>query len=645
MKIVGPVGLLVLVFDPATVSFRLSIVRDLPHALPTWKPSTRVSPLFGLAEDGQEVQAAPEHFGGEHYAALIGPVNPSLLPDLQNVRIWLTLGALNVFVVSQDAAVTDDISDWAAAHSIAFEQWRIRDGIVEAYRYSQATTATLDVEFRRIGLLSARAVPGDLAPALSEYCALMASALARSAATVPEMVGDLLAVQQFVEQAISQPHLDSHTVLYRTIGVLSQLNGGVSRFSAQALSGTSPVFATECHFWIHSLLGTGIANLALHKTANFVSGKLETKRISARVAHLGGRRDSAPDLRTVAADFWHQNHLAAVEPPEPGPDEGSVPLLTHYSGRDGFRSGLNTVSAPLVAICACNCRQWSLSTITHEISHVLIRGILASVFPNPATTNGTAVVQAFLRNDPRATWLESLQFHLIESAIAMHQTAERIAEKDPTTRWTEKRIAALLDVWHHEIEEIMVHAFDFLYFHGQQSGRYVSSIWTTWGVIPTIGSRVEEYLIRTLCTVYVRHLRRQEAFEVTRDEVSETLATLKNAEAGPHVAAALALLRDEREWPRLRSTVVARADLVKLVRGFLYWDEAAQDVRGDRALTSDASDRGGYAFRIREIGQGEIDNPLRFVEEYTDSTVPSSATSAWMLYALAFWTTRGGDAR
>ena len=59
-----------------------------------------------------------------------------------------------------------------------------------------------------------------------------------------------------------------------------------------------------------------------------------------------------------------------------------LPLVTYFSGRDGYSSHLQTLSAPLTAISECNSYRSSLLTITHELSHIFIQGLLGEICPD-----------------------------------------------------------------------------------------------------------------------------------------------------------------------------------------------------------------------------------------------------------------------
>lgn len=633
MEITHRAGFLISEYDFTSRRSRISFTPSLGDALVAWRSSTRISPLFGTSSS----KGALPDSGFSGWLFLCGPVDPLALPEpAGELRIWLSLGLYNVVGLTQVSEVATEFRAQLSAARIAHELWEVQAGeVVQVQPHLEGAQDALVIDaLLELSHLGARA-PEELQSSVSEYCALMASSLRRTQQSLPEMIPDLLIVHQFVSQALADADLSSTTDTYRVLGILAHLNGGLSRFAAQTLSGTSPVDRTECHFWVHSLLGAGIANLVLQKFAAFVMGKMDSKQIPARLRQLGNQTDALPTLANAPGDFWHGNHLEAVEVPTGEQGQPLVPLLTYFSGRDGFRSGLNTVSAPLTSISACNTRQWSLMTMTHEISHVLVRSALTVMFPDPTRPGGREALLVYLE-ERENTWLRRLQSFLLEAIIAMQQTSERTAGGTVTREWNEGKLTVVLDRWHHEVEEIMVHVFDFLYFYGQDTERYVRSVWLTWGVIPNIANRVNEYVVRTLCAALVKHLRRDGAEEIARSEVLAILAELRAHGGGPYVEMAHVLLSDDTQWPVLRSTLVARKGLVKIVRGFLYWDKAAQDLRGDSTVASDASDRGGYRFKVKHLSRDYAENPLRVVQEYTDATTPSDVTSAWLLYLLAF---------
>ena len=123
-------------------------------------------------------------------------------------------------------------------------------------------------------------------------------------------------------------------------------NAGLSRFSSQALSGTSPILQTECHYWTHSLLGTGVANRALWRVTDFLNSRVHDQQFFARVAAYADRPMTEGRLESLESDhaIWRSRPLDLVTV---GAPEAYLPLVGFFSGRDGFNVTPTTVSAPL----------------------------------------------------------------------------------------------------------------------------------------------------------------------------------------------------------------------------------------------------------------------------------------------------------
>lgn len=578
-------------YDTARAKHRVRISASLAAVIASWGQCTRLSPIFGVREL-RTSSVTEETFQGSVALLLLGPVQPAVPLELcpESVRAWVSLGAFNVILYSTDISAVDSLRQWAAANNVGYEQWNLLDGEIRETLFAPrgSPASSLDSTLSRLERLAGHLDIPDLRDAVTEFCALMATTVQRAGRVWPALSTTLENAIETAESTLQMVNRASSLDCYRALGTLTSMNAGLSRLSSQMLSGTSPVALTESHYWTHSLLGTGIANIVLARLAHFAHDRLARKRIPERLEALASQTSNVPVLtRNLPEDYWHGDHLERVVVPEERCEE-PVHLLTYYSGRDGFRSHLNTLSAPLTSISACNTTRWSLITLTHELSHVLIRGALSFLYPDPTSSNLMGRLAAMVRGveEPRNT-LESLQQLLVAALLSM-EVADRGPESErPET--LERALPELLDAWHHEVEEIMVHVFDFLFFYGQSLDHYINSIWHSWAVIPNIGNRVHEYTLRTLAVALVPHLRRsvQDAENLARHEVLERLRRMCSAGTPevPYVRDACEMLEDDARWERVfRPALVARKSLVKIVRGFLYWETAAADMLRDEYL-------------------------------------------------------------
>jgi hypothetical protein len=547
-------------------------------------------------------------------------------------------------LVSQNPSETAVAIDWAKNNS-RYEHWEIAAGVVKEPHFSPE-----QVHIRNgigsLTKLSKLRMPSPLRQPVSEYCSLMASALSRSRSALPQLLQDLKVVHEETASDLFDISAGGdEIVLADEVGDLTNTNAGLARIVSQALSAVSPLIEHECDLRLHSLLGIGIADLALARIRIFAEKTLGSANIPDRVAHLE-RKPIDMDLTRLRcdSDFWFSDHLGKNGTVVghsvahlPTATDVPFPLLTYFSQTDHFKSTLTTLSAPVTAIAACNTVRWSLLTLTHEICHAIVRGVLTTLLPDPDKTEELQDAIALLNKTRKpAHLLDEIRRYLIASVIAMdhvHSLSEGVSGEFPVDA---DYLRETLDRCHHEVEEIMVHVMDFMYFYDGEADKYIPWIWLSWGVIPNIGNRVPEYVLRTLCALNAMNLRRGGLTETTsRDQLIHILSGLKDSTKDLYVEAALKHLREH--WDeRIKNALICRKGIVKIVRAFLFSDSIADSLRQERKAFGPGSKREGYPMNPRELSSLMIDNPLKFIKVYTDSGEPSEAVSAWMLSTIAF---------
>lgn len=650
MELADQLSFLVLSYSAAKKQHSIRIVASLAEALSVWTSSTRISPLFGVpAYD--TASASPDSFAGQHSVFFVGPVDPIRVTEAgANCRVWLSLGTFNLLIVAKGTKRSASLEKWLKESKIRHELWKIKDGIVADFKFGTVVETNSAPEWRQeLAHLSTATVAPELREAVGEYCPLMASALSRSTVAIPSLFPDLLSVHKFMLESLETRNSKGDDV-YEMLGLLTTVNAGLARFTSQTFSGTSPISETECHFWTHSLLGTGIANLALHRLRSFVQETLGAERIPQRLEKLEAVTEQVPDLANLPAsdEFWYRDHLGSTTLTPEDLSEPLFPLITYFSGRDGFKSTLNTLSAPLIVISSCNSLRWTLMTLTHEISHSIIRGVLGIIYPDSRQPEDITSALSLLKNRGiYPTLLDSVRATTLRTIIAMQQKEEERGGSK-TTVFDKHNLSILLDRWYHELEEIITHVFDLLYFYGRNIEKYIEGIWMSWSVIPNIGNRVPEYVLRTLCATLSLHLRRgAKAEEICRDQVVRVLEDLAaRREGGPYVPLALSYIKDHWE-DEIKERLIVRKRLVLVVNGFLYSKTIASKFLGETRLVGKKSRREGYPLRVKKLEGNKVDNPFHFIETYTDSKFPAAAHAAWLLYILAFSVTNGSviDAR
>jgi hypothetical protein len=545
---------------------KAKLVPDLRDALVDWKSSTRISPVFAIASSAAG-DASRHSFPGDSFLFFVGPVHPEKVISACTVppsAVWVGFGLLNVIVALGSRSEQRELVSFARARGLTFESWRLEDGVV---RSAEPGGAGVVGDFgARLGRLASKSVAPEVREALYEYCPLMASTISRSQPLPAGLRDNLLKTHAYIEQAVREAGLSGEDASYGLLGQLLMINAGLSRFSSQTFAGTVPISETECHFWTHSLLGIGVPSIGLWRITDFLERKLGQARLPERFARLDHFAGRIPDLCRLDINdpFWTADHLGAIAV-EDKSKTPLVPLLAYFSARDGFRSTVTTISAPLASVASCNSPRWSLLTLTHEVSHILVRGMLVSLYPDLDDPKDLERAKGLLDRRAGRNLLDEIARYLYITVVMIDKVHSEI--KGPREFDAEK-FAKLLIQWRREVEEICVHVFDFLYFYGNDVSKYVSGIWASWGTIPNVRTRIPDYVVRTISTVLAKNLRRRGGEEIARSLVTRALKNLqRTGMGGEYVSDALAYIA--AHWKdEIKPHVLARKGLVKIAKTF-----------------------------------------------------------------------------
>lgn len=624
----------------------VKIVVSMSAALRDWEESTRISRIFGVSQYRTE-KPVNKNFKGNSELIFLGPVHPERIRDSYRIKgkVWLTMGLFNVLIAPSSPDEKKAILQWANKEKINYEVWNIRDGEIIEKKVSARLPRSNNWR-NHIADLSDSEIAPELNEALQEYCPLMALSLSRAERLRDEVHPNLYSINRFVIDTLNDfQNGKSIDALYPALGQIMIVNTGLSRFVSQTFSGSTPIIETECHLRSNSLLGIGIPALGLWRLRGFLQNTLGSARLPRRFAMLGKCTTDVPDLNSLRTDseFWSRDHLGERNP-DPSDDKPLIPLLSYFSAREGFKSTLTTISAPLAALYSCNSIQWSLLTITHEISHIVIRSVLSQIYPDlDSSEQISKALELFEGRDNRANLLDEIRRYLLLAITGMDQVASGALDfSDPFDTPSEREeideevLRTLLERWHHEVEELLVHVFDYLYFYGSKADKYVPAIWSSWGTIPNINNRVREYVVRTICASLTNHLHGKDAEELAKDEVYRCLKRLTiRKTSGSYIDRALKYI--DKHWAdEIKPAVIARKPIVRIAQTFLFSRKLATSIRREARTGRANKTKEGYALRSRHIDLVTISNPLRFIETFTKSKIPSMSESAWMFYILAF---------
>lgn len=698
--------------EVADTAFSLTLTTNLRGLLRDWGPTTRISPVWRVAPNIPNADAGDRVSWGANILFLSG-VSPKWLDAhlsreslalLGDDSILLTLGAFSLVIISCFEEVTAEIVELCKGNDVVFENWHSVEP-PETTRSSE-TYFGVDIErenpteFKGAGHRSLAAVSRSLFEHASiqaddsvglmalEFYALLAVIESRATGIFSVLSQDSVQIEAMTTQLISRAEaadgtdeaaeesLDesgpAHLPLAEPQELLLTLNAALSRLSSQALSGTSPIIQTECHFWPHSFLAIGVACLALRNIASFITGIVSDARFNqiykqlldlpAKWSEAGvtGRTSDLPpylDQRdtTSAALPGH----AEVSPEESGQAEADDPAptpITYYSGRDGFRNDPLTMSAPLPSVSGCNSHQWNLGTITHELSHRILSGKIEKL------------LEGFLKSMDALgeSSREQIKQHFAAPPATVREQAERLLgftlavllrDDLENVEWDERLknpgalFRAAKERYGVPIEETLVHVFDFYHFYGANAKSYVDFVWLSWAVQPMIARRQDDYIKRTLTALSIKHFHAENWRELAVTEFRTLLESAPLADRlkmQPAILAALLGDRLESYVTHLRKMrhLLALFHLVfksEHLASLASKEDFPAPKSGGKQGKSRARRRLNYSatqlvFTRDDPGVPEtrFTNPLMFLRDYSQSHRPNAGQAAWLLHMLAF---------
>ncbi len=588
-------------------------------ALARWQGGARLSPVYGV----NGAKAVPFANEGTCWLLFAGPLFPGDIDVSGLDTVYLSIGAYNLIVRSDSDGSRRKARELAESNAVPWEEWEIAGAKLKKIRFSPNTGG-------RVAAPLLTPIPGiseALTPSAREYATLAASAYGRALPYMSTLADDIAAFDAIFRETLADDELDEIT----RQSLLVNANAALSRHSSQAFAGTSPIAETECHYFTHSLLGIGTASLALVRIRRFVERVFSHARIIERVSLLEVAPPHSTSLMSLSSqdEHWDTEHLytPAIEKhlPPPSGDDATIPLITCFSGRDGFRSTKLSLSAPLEVITACNTTMWTPLTLTHEISHTIVDGALGHLLPRPDDSARLARAVSLLGGNAKpANAREDLALLLCHHLCSLGVGGERSVTASDVAK-------AIRDGWA-ELNETLTHIFDFLYFHEKDAELYIDAIWASWGVIPNIQTRVRSYIIRSLSALHANHLRMKDGSKVTVEQTIECMRKTQSKHPNELLGAALVELEDKRET--YRKELVSRIPLVKVVRAYLYQPQIAQALRAEDTLSG--GDHAGYPHTALEFDSTRITNPLRFLSAFARDAKPSALRSAWLLFQLAY---------
>jgi len=543
--------------DSNPVEHLFGITDDLVSLLKTWRASTRISPIWKLNHkfnedwyrDSNKEAIEILFISATDPAWLINNISTITLRAIGPDDLWMSIGAYNIIAVCYDDDVVEDICSTCENAGISMERWWV-DGTIETKFRIDNITLLNPVEFSIESILDEKPaaalaferaeLPDDdtLNFMILEMYALTSAIESRSQSCFPNLRDDVMRIEKVAAKLVpdGEFHYDpDHQITnQKKRDLLLSLNAGLSRLASQALSGTTPITQTECHFWPHSFLGTGVANVALRNVTEFLTEAVRIHEYNARyeailsrqfkyeegdLRHDGTFKIPYCNLKNSVVYNWTSlaEELTKHERQVANEDVFFLPNpITYFSGRDGFKNTFLTTSAPLMCVSGANCVRWNLGTISHELSHRIISGKLERLFKSVRRRckeiNGFDEFQSHLRSHPSTKGEYSENLLIIFLANRVHEQ-EFGRPKSEIKKDISELVTSATRQNSRYIEEMLVHIFDFYHFYGADADNYVEYVWQSWAVQPSIQDKMDEYILRTVVALSIARFEHEDFHE------------------------------------------------------------------------------------------------------------------------------------
>ena len=212
-----------------------------------------------------------------------------------------------------------------------------------------------------------------------------------------------------------------------------------------------------------------------------------------------------------------------------------------------------------------------------------------------------------------------------------------------------------------DIEELLVHIFDFYHFYGSETETYCSFVWLSWAVLPSIREKLFEYIIRTLVALGVKFIGRDTEDNTEENDWKElAIADFSSVLSQEPLLSRLPIRQDienfldnEDSRSEIKHYMENHEPLLLLFHMYFKSDKlqtaSSEDLyanRENRTVVRDGhKEKRRYHYRFPadtfvsenpSYGRPRFTNPLLFLRDFSREPIPEAAQSAWLMHMLAF---------
>ena len=650
----------------------------------------RISPIFRVVPD----EACNDPLGTCSWVAFFCPrrafefIGEQTQPTQE--RLWFSHGLASVvqFAPSKEALLETlaGQEDKMAAYEIwqltdgrvtVVEQW-VRDAILP--NCSLTDYSGLSKDAQRL-LEEIQVNLHEAARCAAIYMPEQGPKLERITVSVNEMLQELKILQQqapVLATAIPEPttevksgtpstngaNADRHQRINQRLSHLIQLNSALAYVVSQTTNGSVPILERPCLISTYSLLGVGTAYRAVSAVAGYVENVFERHPVLPvidkfyRTVKGFHPPTSLPhyDLNVLRkAELCIDQFLSAQI-------EESRPKLAFFSLRLGFGEAHFSVTAAAQVLHAADSVRWSLMTLTHELLHSHVTGLLSTIFCEGVTEGLTKErfqqyhddYNAYLRG-PRddvspPKLLSALRAMIFIFAAYRHnayETAETLTPESKQAKLSGKTPESpelFRSFYGHSLrllEELLVHTLDIRYFYRGDRDLFLELLWESWTTVPAVVGDLETYLLRSLVAVgTLEEGPVAQRFKLASERLVEKLRVLSARQSqNAFLQKAVHHLEDKNNSRRLRILFYPAIYIADMAATFLCSQKIEASLWSDDPnIEPGANSLPDYALEFGVFRGGRVSNPIPLLATRLRAGTTGNREderSAWLLLATA----------
>ncbi len=576
----------------------------------------------------------------------------------KNDDMFYSLGVCSIISIGEQLNV-EEVESLVGADLRAWEIWTYIDGAYSV-EYGYTNQSIEDVskyasEVPSIEKLNNNVLANYLKEVIEEIESSVNLAWRSASEINPNIHAVIISILDNVNHYLKKASSSVNIGLLECRSRLTQLASSISYIRSQALSGSPPLLTGELFFGRHSLLGIGLAWQAIESVERessklfsqnpverLISGEYALGSVSSEQGLLNaldyGNDCSSSNLQNAIRRNVVHKRL------EPLGQTKEFRHLLYFSGRMGFRRNDFTLTVPVETLTNCSRANWSLMTLTHELLHAHVDGIITLILSTGKSVSHE--IDVYLRNknglpSDGIKIADVLRYRIFESSCLLASVERDCRDYiRPTSEATVKQCMRYSEKM---LNEIIVHVLDINYFHKGCEREYVKTLWSSWSEIPYVYLDIRPYLLRTLISIgSVFDADEEEGvrWSVALRKVKSCLSELSELNEGVGLLAKQAILMLDNETSSgggyLHRGFSYSLSLVDSVIEFLVKDTISGDLidiaEGDPVQYPDNGDV-----------EGDFDfSALGFMRDYCvkyfiegEERELDSCISAWMLAALA----------